>query len=141
VKATAIMKALNLDPKLDRGAWHAEARKGTEQQAIEYCGKNDSREPGATAIILGERTKQGKRSDLEQAANVLLETNGNLKRVAEEYPSTFIRYHRGMEAYWTVMFDKQRMLNTDCRVLGRKGCHPRRVRRTMAHHVPATDAG
>lgn len=47
MKPTAYMKALGMDHKNHRGAWHAEPRKGTEEQAMDYANKDDTRAPGA----------------------------------------------------------------------------------------------
>lgn len=38
---------------------------------------------------------QGKRTDLAEACRVLKDT-GSLKRVAEEHPTAFVKYHKGM---------------------------------------------
>lgn len=67
---------------------HLEARLGTQQQAIDYCSKEDSRvsEP----VEWGTKKKQGKRSDLDTmvyaiengstAREILLEFRGNALR-------------------------------------------------------------
>lgn len=44
------MTALGMDMNLHRNAWHAEARKGTEQQAMDYATKEETRAPGEFRI-------------------------------------------------------------------------------------------
>jgi len=48
-KVTGFMKALGLDHK-QRNVWHVEPRNGTEQQAIDYCSKLDTRVPGTKSL-------------------------------------------------------------------------------------------
>jgi len=44
-KPTTFMKAFNMPPK-QRDAWHFEPRRGSEEQAVEYCTKEDTRMDG-----------------------------------------------------------------------------------------------
>jgi len=44
-KPTAFMKAMAMT-KNARNAWHFEERRGTEEQAVEYCTKEDTRMDG-----------------------------------------------------------------------------------------------
>lgn len=71
---------------------HIETAKGSDQQNFEYCSKSGD------YFEMGEKTTQGKRSDLSDAINTLSETK-SLKRLAEEHPEAYIRYHRGFEKY------------------------------------------
>lgn len=76
---------------------HWEVRRGSQAQAIAYVQKDDTRikgpwEHGEKAI-----TNQGKRSDLEDAAELV--RNSGVGAVAEEMPSTFIRYGAGLARY------------------------------------------
>lgn len=45
-KPSAFMKAMNMNPKTDKDAWHFEPRKGTEEQAVNYATKEDTRMDG-----------------------------------------------------------------------------------------------
>lgn len=74
---------------------HLEGRKGSASQAAEYCQKEESRH--MPPVERGEISKQGKRSDLDEAA-LLVKMGGNLSAVAEAYPTQFIRYHSGFKA-------------------------------------------
>lgn len=71
---------------------HWEITKGTSEQAADYCKKDgDFKEVG----VLSE---QGKRTDLQKACDIIKES-GSLKRVAEDYPETYVRYSRGLRDY------------------------------------------
>lgn len=69
---------------------------GTAEQNRKYCTKEDSRV--CEGVEWGEMQRPGKRSDLTDAAE-LIRKAPQMKRIAEEFPSTFIRYHKGLQAY------------------------------------------
>lgn len=71
-------------------AAHIEPATGSDEQNFVYCTKSED------YFEVGEKTSQGKRSDLSDAVATLRETK-SLKRVADEYPEQFIRYHRGFK--------------------------------------------
>jgi len=74
---------------------HLEARRGTQAEAIEYCRKEDTRIEGPfTAGRQGGN--QGKRTDLENAVE-LLQDSRNIVELINEYPTAFVKYHRGLE--------------------------------------------
>jgi hypothetical protein len=75
---------------------HVEAARGDDASNRSYCIKDGA------SVELGTPSTQGKRNDLELAAKQLAE-HGSLKRVAEEHPASFIRYHRGFRAYLTLV--------------------------------------
>lgn len=77
---------------------HLERRKGTHEQAREYCMKDDHYEERGT------EPTPGKRNDLEKAIDCIKAT-GSLKRVAEDCPSTFIKYSRGLRDYALMMVE------------------------------------
>lgn len=70
---------------------------GTADQNYDYCSKSDSAVEG-TFWELGERPKQGRRSDLQAVAEMIDDGN-DLVAVARSYPSQFIRYGRGIKDY------------------------------------------
>nr|WAE42585.1 MAG: replication associated protein [Cressdnaviricota sp.] len=74
---------------------HFEKRKGTGVQARQYCMKADSRLEGPWEYGTFVETSQGKRNDLKEAITTLKE-NG-LKRVLEEQPEVYVKYHKGLE--------------------------------------------
>lgn len=73
---------------------HWEIRRGTQEQARDYAMKEDTRIDGPWEF--GELKAQGKRNDLEQAYKLLKE--GGAKRVAQEMPTVYIKFHRGLHA-------------------------------------------
>lgn len=74
---------------------HFEISRGTPEQARDYTRKEDSREDGPWEF--GEFTKgQGRRSDLEAAITTLKESG--VKRVAQDHPAVFVKFHKGIEA-------------------------------------------
>jgi hypothetical protein len=78
-------------------AAHWETAKGNEEQNYEYCSKDGEFEE------FGERKKQGKRTDLEDAIETL--RTGTLAKVAEEHPTAYVKFHRGL-AQWKLALDQ-----------------------------------
>lgn len=76
---------------------HWEARLGTRDQARAYCMKDDTRRPGTTPTEIGAwETCQGRRNDLTSACETLKQHG--LKRVAEDHPEMWVKFHRGFES-------------------------------------------
>lgn len=82
-RALSALKKLN--PRI-----HWEVRKGTAVQASEYCKK------GGAIWMTGEISSQGKRSDLQEVGRMAL-AGDNLKTIACSYPTTFVKFHKGIE--------------------------------------------
>ncbi len=88
------------------GGIHVECRRGTVEEAIEYCRKDDTavqpfrrREFGVPEM----RDTQGRRNDLGRVVDLLRGGTG-IVGVAQnpETDITFIRYHAGIERWWNV---------------------------------------
>lgn len=71
---------------------HFERRKGTAKQASDYCEKEDT-----NPYKRGEISQQGKRTDLEEVAD-MIEDGATNRDVAMAYPSQYVRYHKGIHA-------------------------------------------
>lgn len=78
---------------------HWEPRKGTRDQARDYCMKGDR--PDGSLRLDGPWTRgawedggQGKRNDLAEAVQAL--RSGGIKRVAQEHPTAFVKFARGL---------------------------------------------
>ncbi len=79
---------------------HLIPRSRTRIKAIKYCQKDDSRVDGprgcwGSCLILGGT--RGHRSDLDMLYQACVST-GSLRAIADEFPSAFIRYQRGIGA-------------------------------------------
>lgn len=71
---------------------YVSAAKGGPKANKDYCSKDGD------YYEWGEAPAQGKRRDLEKAAEMLREGE-SMKAVADEMPGTYIRYYRGLAAY------------------------------------------
>lgn len=76
---------------------HIEQAKGTDKENLAYCTKQD-KEP----YILGEPQTAGKRNDLARAAEMIKEKK-TLKEVAQECPTVFIKYNKGLQELSTTL--------------------------------------
>lgn len=76
---------------------HWEIQRGTNEQARDYCMKQDTRIDGPWEFgeFKPSGGKQGKRTDLDDVIELVRQ-----KRPREEYAftSTYVKYHRGLEA-------------------------------------------
>lgn len=85
---------------------HLETRRGTRDEARDYCMKNETAIDGPWEH--GDFGKgQGNRSDIDTSIKILTETR-SLKRVAEEQPATFMRMHKGFRAWLDITENKKR---------------------------------
>jgi len=88
------------------GGLHVGQRQGTPRQAADYCRKPEGRLAGPWHIgaidnpaAPGQAVSQGSRTDLHQVAQLLKVPQRDLRSVALEHPSTYVRYHRGLTAF------------------------------------------
>ncbi len=73
---------------------HFEPRKGTKAQARAYCQKEDTRI--SDPLEFGELPKQGQRTDLDTVCQAVID-GCSRQDIAREFPSSFVRYHRGLD--------------------------------------------
>lgn len=77
-------------------AWVKPAR-GTPEQCVAYCTKEDTRMPGCMPYRMGSLAEnQGKRSDLVDVFD-MVKRGARTSEVMEAFPASYIRYHRGIE--------------------------------------------
>mgnify|MGYP002259882945 CR=1 FL=1 len=81
---------IKLLKKTCKKAAHVEAARGSPKANKAYCSKGDD------FVEWGEFPSQGKRADLVKAAD-MLRSGSAMAAVAEALPSTYIRYHKGLE--------------------------------------------
>ncbi len=100
---------------------HWEQRRGTRDEARDYCMKDDSRIDGPWEIGLWTEQSRGRRSDLILVGEMIKE-GATLKRVADEHPDAIIRYSRGIRELRQMMV-APRSTAPDVRLLlGPPGC-------------------
>lgn len=75
---------------------HWESRRGTQQQAIDYCSKEDTRVMGPWEH--GQRKAQGARSDLE-AAKAILDAGGTTLDIADSDFGAYVKYNKAFDRY------------------------------------------
>lgn len=75
---------------------HLEKRKGTRDQARNYCMKTDTRIAGPFELGIWSNKSQGKRNDLEEVADAI-KTGADYKTIFEINPGACIRYGKGID--------------------------------------------
>lgn len=74
---------------------HWEPRKGTHQQARDYCMKEEGRL--ADPVELGETKTQGARNDIEAAMLMARDLTVPMKELVEELPCEYFKYHKAID--------------------------------------------
>lgn len=85
---------------------HIEPMKGTCQQSKTYCTKDETRALETRSVEFGEMPQQGTRTDLSSFVAALTE-GASLRAVALSNPETFIRYHRGLQTFSTLLLSER----------------------------------
>lgn len=78
---------------------HLASRRGTAQQAMDYCKKQESRVPDGLILELGTLSKsaQGKRNDLEGAIQAI-KGGATMQAVASEFPMAWVHAEKGLRS-------------------------------------------
>lgn len=82
-----------------QGRAHIEKAKGNDIQNQEYCSKGDN------IWTHGQPTSQGNRSDLEKVVSLIEGGERNIKAVALQCPTAFIKYAKGIREYIRTCFE------------------------------------
>lgn len=105
VKLNKVMRIPGVKKLLKKADAHLETRKGTRDQARDYCRKEESRLDGPWE--LGEWIGgQGERSDLKRAFEMVNEGSTELE-IAEAMPETWARSYRALERYKRLKVSKR----------------------------------
>lgn len=81
-----------------RSRCHLEAAKGSLQDNITYCTKEDSRLDGSAPVQRGSPKEQGRRTDLEASAQRIVADGKVTDEFVREHPGQYVRYFRGFQA-------------------------------------------
>jgi len=88
---------------------HVEGAKGSSEQCVDYCSKDDTRDPGSETVIINPNlyveiaateSRQGAREDLE-AVRSAIHDGASLVDLVNEHFDTFARYDRFLRQYYT----------------------------------------
>lgn len=129
---------------IDDNKAHVECKRGTREQARDYCRKTETREPGTEPIEWGKwdpNGGQGSRTDLRETYE-LIKQGERLGGIAERNPGVAIRYGRGIERLIEIQqFKKERSWKTICEVYwSTESCtgksHKARVENPGAYYKP-----
>lgn len=86
------VRGKTLKKKFPRASFYERYENSTPEQASAYCKKDGNFEEG------GKINDQGHRTDLEAIVNTINQTS-NLREIAIAHPTTYIKYHSGVEKY------------------------------------------
>jgi hypothetical protein len=87
---------------------HVEAQRGTSEQAVDYCSKEDTRAPNTVPVVLGDyrvvpglgSSNQGQRTDLIDVQQDI-EHGMSLEELVNKHFSAFAKYDRFLRQYYT----------------------------------------
>jgi hypothetical protein len=85
---------------------HLERRRGSQQQAIDYCEKTETRLDGPWRYGTPATDGQGKRTDLQHVKDAI-EDGLTDRQLWEDHFSTMVRYHRGIQMYRTIRLQQR----------------------------------
>lgn len=103
---------------------HLEVRKGTAMQAANYCKKDGD------FIEQGKISNQGKRTDIDVACDMII-AGRKMKDVALAHPSTYVKFHKGLTAFKSIILDPRNQVPTVTVLYGPTGVGKSKLAREM----------
>lgn len=98
---------------------HFESRHGSQDQAIAYCNKEDTRLDGPWTF--GEKNHQGERHDLMRV-KAAIDAGQSMKRVADDHYQVWCKYHSAFRQYKRMTSIKRDWAMEIFIVIGPSGC-------------------
>lgn len=78
------------------GHLHVESRKGTQEQAIAYCTKEETRKPDSVPFQAGEKASGSGKSSEQARAIQAVKDGKSLQVVARDFPGAWVRSYKGL---------------------------------------------
>lgn len=75
---------------------HCEEQRGSDQDCIDYCSKEDTRFEGPYEFGVRERLGQGTRNDVRDLINTI-ESGSDLRSIVKQHPVQFLKFHKGID--------------------------------------------
>jgi len=94
--------------KQKTSAIHVEARKGTQEQAEEYCTKEESREEGEEPFRFGERASGSGRTSEQARAIEAVKGGMALEQVARDFPGAWVRSYKGLTSLKEALVEERK---------------------------------
>lgn len=96
---------------------HLEVMRGTVEQSIEYCTKDETHDENAIRVEIGQRpTGQGRRSDLEECVERIRSGELKYNDIEVYYPQLFVQYRNGLREICDKYRGKARHFKTNASV-------------------------
>jgi len=111
------MRQIHAVPGFERSS--LEVRRGSQQQAVTYCTKQDTRVDGPW--FHGEQKEQGKRSDLVQLKRAI-DNGASDVTLWDDHFSSMTRYHKAFSTYKRVKAPKRDWITHFLVIIGPSGC-------------------
>lgn len=106
---------------------HLEERRGTAQQACDYCKKDNN------FSEFGVISRQGHRTDLDRIIHDV-EMNLPIRNIALNNPSEYIKYHKGIEKFKNILIKPRNWVTEVIVLWGKTGTGKSRTARELCNN-------
>lgn len=91
---------------------HLEVAKGTAQENLVYCTKEETRAPGSHPVVEGDfSVTAGTRTDLTAVKDSIL-AGKSLRDIANDHPTEFMKYHGGIKSAYSLLAPSNGLVRT-----------------------------